>query len=67
MEKNNYSKLLQNLLKIMLSDINDRPLPSQILDIFKPYKRKIMQFRPFNLHSLFILWENVHKSKVLNI
>jgi len=36
-EKLKYSKLLVNLLKIMLSGQNDRPLPSQIYQTFKPY------------------------------
>lgn len=36
-EKLKYSKLLANLLKIMLSGQNDRPLPSQIYMTFKPY------------------------------
>lgn len=37
-EKNRYSKLLVNLLKIMVSGHNDRPLPSQIYTTFRPYE-----------------------------
>lgn len=34
---NNYSRLLYNLVKTMLSGIYDRPLPSQIYSVFEPY------------------------------
>ena len=36
-EKNKYSKLLINLFRIMLSGCEDRPLPSQIHQTFRPY------------------------------
>jgi hypothetical protein len=32
-----YSKLIQSLLRVLLSHGNDRPLPSQIYAVFKPY------------------------------
>lgn len=35
---NNYSRLLYNLVKTMLSGIYDRPLPSQIYSVFEPYE-----------------------------
>ena len=39
MGKNEYSKLLINLVKIMASSEADRPLPSQIYMTFRPYER----------------------------
>lgn len=38
----NYSKLLQSLIRVMISHGNDRPLPSQIYSVFKPYEKYIM-------------------------
>ena len=37
--KMGYSKLLTNLIKVMLSSYKDRPLPSQIMQIIQPYER----------------------------
>ncbi len=37
MRKLGYSRLIQNLVRVMLSNQNDRPLPSQIYAVFKPY------------------------------
>lgn len=35
--KKKYSKLLVSLIKTMMSAEENRPLPSQIYDMFKPY------------------------------
>lgn len=43
----NYSKLLYNLLRTMLSGHYDRPLPSQIYAVFQPYEQEILRLRPF--------------------
>jgi hypothetical protein len=51
----NYSKLMYNLVRTMLSGQYDRPLPSQIHSVFCPYENMIMALRPFkfqlNLNS----------------
>ena len=44
-DKNKYSKLLVNLLKIMTTGPNDRPLPSQIYTTFKPYEQEIVNLK----------------------
>ena len=38
-EKLKYSRLLVKLLAVMVSDPNDRPLPSQLHQTFRPYER----------------------------
>ena len=35
----NYSELLCTLIGVMLSSFSDRPLPSQIYQIFSPFKQ----------------------------
>jgi hypothetical protein len=45
--KMNYSCLLSNLLSVMLCHPNDRPLPSQIYEVFAPYSKEIRSFKPF--------------------
>lgn len=47
----NYSKLLYNLTRTMLSGQYDRPLPSQIFSVFQPYETKIMSLKPFNFQQ----------------
>lgn len=42
LQKIGYSKLLQNLVRVMLSNQNDRPLPSQVYSVFKPYEKYIL-------------------------
>ena len=44
-----YSKLLTNLCAIMLTSYRNRPLPSQIYQIFKQFEEEIMNFKPFSL------------------
>jgi hypothetical protein len=44
----NYSKLLYNLTRTMLSGQYDRPLPSQIYSVFYPYESKILALKKFN-------------------
>lgn len=46
-----YSKLLNNLVKTMLSNAYDRPLPSQIYSAFKPYEKKILNLKPFKFDA----------------
>lgn len=58
-----YSKLLVNLLKIMLSGQNDRPLPSQIYYTFKPYEQQINSLQSFKFDTNRI-YESLHNSKV---
>jgi hypothetical protein len=61
-EKLKYSKLLVNLLKIMLSGQNDRPLPSQIYLTFKPYEQQINSLQPFKFDTNRI-YESLYNSK----
>jgi hypothetical protein len=63
MEKLKYSKLLINLLRIMLSNHNDRPLPSQIYLSFKPYEQQILNLQPFKFDTNKI-YESLQNSKV---
>ena len=44
-EKNKYSKLLVNLLKIMTSWFYNGPLPSQIYTTFRPYEQEIVSLK----------------------
>ena len=46
--RSNYSKLLYNLTRTMLSGNYDRPLPSQIHAVFRAYEHRILSLRPFN-------------------
>lgn len=46
-EKLNYSKLLQSIVRVMISNGNDRPLPSQIYAVFKPYEKYILNLEKF--------------------
>lgn len=62
-EKMKYSKLLQNLLRIMLSDHVDRPLPSQIYLTFKPYETEIINLQSFKFDTTKI-YETLQNSKV---
>lgn len=62
-EKLKYSKLLQNLLRIMLSDHIDRPLPSQIHLTFKPYENEIVHLQGFKFDTNKI-YETLQQSKV---
>lgn len=50
-DKNKYSKLLVNLLKIMTTGPNDRPLPSQIYTTFKPYEQDIVNLKQFRFDT----------------
>ena len=50
-ERQKYSKLLVNLLKIMLANQMDRPLPSQIHTTFKPYEFEITNLQPFRFDT----------------
>jgi hypothetical protein len=47
LQKIGYSKLLQNLIRVMLSNQNDRPLPSQVYSVFKPYEKYILNLDRF--------------------
>jgi hypothetical protein len=51
MEKLKYSKLLLNLVRIMLSECRDRPLPSQIYLSFKPYQQQIVNLQGFKFDA----------------
>jgi len=62
MEKLKYSKLLLNLVKIMLSGPGDRPLPSQIYLSFKPYEQQIVNLQGFKFDANKI-YENLNNSK----
>lgn len=42
-----YSKLLQSLVRVMISNGNDRPLPSQVYAVFKPYEKYILNLERF--------------------
>ena len=48
----NYSPLLKNLVGVMLSRYEDRPLPSQIYDVFSPFKKEIFSLEKFNFDNL---------------
>lgn len=61
-EKQKYSKLLINLLRIMLSGFSDRPLPSQIYLTFKPYEQEIKNLQGFKFDTSKI-YESLHNSK----
>jgi hypothetical protein len=58
----NYSKLLYNLTRTMLSGQYDRPLPSQVYSVFQPYENKILTLKPFNFQS----FGQMNASKVSN-
>lgn len=58
----NYSKLLYNLVRTMLSGQYDRPLPSQIYSVFQPYENKILTLKPFNFQQM----GQLNNSKVSN-
>jgi hypothetical protein len=62
-EKQKYSKLLQNLLRIMMSDHVDRPLPSQIYLTFRPYEAEIINLQSFRFDTSKI-YETLQNSKV---
>lgn len=47
-----YSPLLKNLVGVMLSRYEDRPLPSQIYDVFSPFKKEIFSLEKFNFDNL---------------
>jgi hypothetical protein len=63
MHKLNYSKLLVNLLRIMLSEYTDRPLPSQVYLTFKPYEQQILSLKNFKFDTGKI-YESLQNSKV---
>lgn len=58
----NYSKLLYNLVRTMLSGQYDRPLPSQIYSVFQPYESRILSLKAFNFQSM----GQVNASKMSN-
>ena len=62
-ERQKYSKLLLNLLRIMLSDHGDRPLPSQVYLTFKPYEQEIINLQGFKFDTNKI-YETLQNSKV---
>lgn len=62
-ERLKYSKLLLNLLRIMLSDHADRPLPSQVYLTFKPYEQEIVNLQGFKFDTNKI-YESLQNSKV---
>lgn len=62
-ERLKYSKLLLNLLRIMLSDQADRPLPSQVYLTFKPYEAEIVSLQGFKFDTNKI-YESLQNSKV---
>ena len=57
-----YSDLLKTLISVMLSSSHDRPLPSQIYQIFGPFKNDIMSFRPFNF-SVNSMYNSISQSR----
>lgn len=57
-----YSELLSTLVNVMLSSFTDRPLPSQIYEIFSPFKSEIMNFQPFDF-SVFNMRNSIAQSK----
>ena len=63
LERQKYSKLLVNLLKIMLANQEDRPLPSQIHTTFKPYESEIINLQPFRFDTSKI-YESLQNSKM---
>ena len=62
-EKQKYSKLLVNLIRIMLTGPADRPLPSQIHTTFRPYEAEITQLQPFMFDTNKI-YESLQNSKI---
>lgn len=54
----NYSKLLYNFTRTLLSGQYDRPLPSQIYSVFCPFENKILNLKPFNFQPQ----PNMHNS-----
>jgi hypothetical protein len=63
MNKLGYSKLLQSLVRVMLSNANDRPLPSQIYAVFKPYEKCILNLEKFGF-ELRNLYNSFYPSQV---
>lgn len=61
MRRSKYSKLLQNLIRIMLSSCLDRPLPSQIYSAFKPYEKEILMLEPFRF-DISKMYGSLHNS-----
>jgi hypothetical protein len=57
----NYSKLMYNLVRTMLSGQYDRPLPSQIYSVFYPYEQMIMALKPFKFQP------NLNENKSMNM
>ena len=49
--KSKYSALLFNLVQVMLSKHEDRPLPSQIFDVFSPFRKQIMNLESFSFDA----------------
>lgn len=47
-----YSRLFCNLIRVMLSNYQDRPLPSQIYEMFRPYEYQILHFLPFSFRPI---------------
>ncbi len=62
MEKNRYSKLLCNLVSIMLTSAGDRPLPSQIYAAFKPYERQIQTLQKFDFDPN-MFYQSLYRSR----
>jgi hypothetical protein len=58
-----YSKLIQSLIKVLLSHSNDRPLPSQIYAVFRPYEKFILNLEKFEFETNH-LYNSLYPSQV---
>lgn len=59
-----YSKLLQSLLRVLISSPNDRPLPSQIYTVFRPYEKFILNLEKFEFEANH-LYNSLYPSQVV--
>lgn len=58
-----YSKLIHSLIKVLLSHSNDRPLPSQIYAVFRPYEKFILNLEKFEFETNH-LYNSLYPSQV---
>ena len=59
-----YSKLMQSLIRVLLSHGNDRPLPSQIYAVFRPYEKFILNLEKFEFETNH-LYNSLYPSQVV--
>ena len=62
-DKLKYSKLLGKLIAVMASGPADRPLPSQLHQIFRPYEKQIVNLLEFKFDTQKI-YDNLQNSSV---